>query len=207
MGFDLRYLPVHLDCVPMKRIREDPELRSQAIEHPPFSKHVTTVLPEISQQLQAELPHGWRWGSCYPDRTQNQVEYLLDPPAYRCLDGWSRRKRSMPYRIVYGDECFAPQSTGGQGSPWRCSSNAFLREAVTTLGNLDIWSVTQEFSPQEMITLGLYQTHPGQVEDSLDRLLTRIEQLQSYYWELVDQDLDLLVIADWPANPWSKPAR
>jgi hypothetical protein len=195
MGFDLNYLPVHLDCVPMKRIREDPEVRVQAVEHPPFSDHPAAVVPEISQQLQAETPQGWRQGRCYPDRTQKQVEYLLDRLATDS-GRLARRKRSMPYRIVFGDESFATHTTGGQGSLWRCSSNAFLREAVTALGNLDIWSVTQEFSPQEMITLGIYQTHPGQVEDSLDRLLTRIEHLRSYYWVLVDQDLDLLVIEE-----------
>ena len=116
MGLDLRMYPVRLDSASIRMIRIDVGAWETAVDHPPFCSAFNDPQPDISLRLQAELPKGVEvWN--YPDRSYQQVEYVLDPPGYRRQSRWEDRERSMPYRIVEGDEDFAAHATSGQGVP------------------------------------------------------------------------------------------
>lgn len=118
------------------------------------------------------MPGGTGWVEHFGDRSFHQAEYLLDPAAYREIRSWQQRERSIAYRIVNGDEVFAEHARTGQGFVWRCSTAAFLAEAVARIDGLDVAAARREFTDAEMDELGIYKADPD--EDAFDRVLGQL---------------------------------
>jgi hypothetical protein len=196
MGFDLWTYPVRLDSPSVRGIRVDAATWVTAFGFPPFCSAFGDPVPEVSLRLQAELPpdvEGWS----YPDRSYQQAEYLLDPDGYRRLTSWEDRERSMPYRIIEGDEEFAAHAVGVQGVRWRCSTAGFLARAVGVIDALDPAGARAEFSVAEMAELGVYKVDPSADDDEeFAFLLGRLRQLAAYYRRLVSHGVDLIVEKD-----------
>ncbi|MGH3715107.1 MAG: DUF1877 family protein [Micromonosporaceae bacterium] len=197
MALDLGSYPVRLGSAPMRLIRADARAWQAAVDHPPFCDRPADSLPEVSRQLQAEFPDGLERDWNFPDRSYGQAEYLLDCAGYRTLKSWPERERSLPYRIIEGDEEFAVHATGVQGITWRCSTAAFLAEAVATIGSLDPVAARREFSVAEMAALGVYKVHPSHDDDEVFAgLLDGLRRLAAYYRGIVDRGLDLIIVKD-----------
>ncbi|ADD44390.1 DUF1877 family protein [Stackebrandtia nassauensis] len=193
MGVDWSASPVRLASDAMREIREDPQLWETASFYPPFYDDPEPI-PEISRRLTADWPEGLEWRVGFLDRAYNQVEYLLDPVAYRRMEDWARRERSLSYRIVHGDNPFAEHAVSGQGFPWRCSSREFLAEAVEVIDRLDVARVRAEYSKVDMSRLGVYKVSPrGDDGISFDANLERLRQLGDFYRSVVDSDFDVVV--------------
>jgi hypothetical protein len=168
MGLDFECLTVPLEAEPVRLIRADAGLWTLAEDQPPFCRPWPgEQLPEISQQLLAVLPEGTgRVHDFFPGRNHEQVEYLLDPAAFRDPQRtWEQREQSPEYRAVRGAEPFADHATSGQGVAWRCSTPAHLSEAVKLIDSLDADTVRRDFSVAEMAELGVYKVHPEEDDD------------------------------------------
>ena len=195
MGLDLWFYPVWLDSPSIRMIRTDAAAWETAVGGP-FCPSPRGAVPDMSLRLQAELPcEVYMWN--YPDRSYGQAEYLLDPAGYRTLVSWQERERSLPYRIIEGEQRFAAHAVGGQGVAWRCSTAAFLAEAVAVIDGLDPAAVSREFSVAEMDELGVYKVHPSENDDEVfARVLQRLRQLGRYCRELTARGVDLIVVKD-----------
>jgi hypothetical protein len=197
VGLDLWSCPVRLESVPMRLIRSDARVWEVAVDHAPFCDLPAGSLPEISRQLQAEFPDGLHRTWNFPGRSYGQAEYLLDPAGYRMRTSWPERERSLPYRIIEGAEVFAVHATGGQGIPWRCSTMAFLAEAVMTIDALDPVAARREFSVADMVALGVYKVRPSDNDEEVfARVLDGLRRLAAHYRGIVDRGLDLIVVKD-----------
>lgn len=151
-----------------------------------------------SVRLLGELPEGLApERALFPDRSHEQAEYLLDPLGRRAIESWAERERSVPYRIVHGDEPFADHAAGVQGVPWRCSTAAFLAEAAATIDAIDLGAVRGRFSVADMADLGLYKVDPGEADsDAFTRIAANLRRLAAHYREIADQGLDLVLVLD-----------
>ncbi len=120
-----------------------------------------------------------------------QDRAISDPAGYRMRTSWPERERSLPYRIIEGDEVFAVHARGGRGVPWRCSTMAFLAEAVVTIDALDPVAARQEFSVADMVALGVYKAPPSDNDEEVfARVLDGLRRLAAHYRGIVDRGLD-----------------
>jgi hypothetical protein len=160
----------------------------------------------VSVELLASMPDSG-WTALYPDhargihlftdRSYGQAEYLLDPANYRRIDSRAQRERTLPYRVIYGDEYFADHATGGQGISWRCSTAGFLDQAAETIDALDVATVRREFSVAEMYALGIYKVHETDDDDqTFERVLTNLRWLADLYRHIARDGLDLIIETD-----------
>jgi hypothetical protein len=201
MGIDLWSVPVLLDSEPVQAIRRDAAAWETASWRPPFGSDIDfgEPLPGINQAMLANRPSGldtlkgpWHSGA----RDYEQAEYALDPVAYRQLDGYKERERSLPYRIIHGDRHFADHAVSTQGMRWRCSARAFLIEAADAIEALDEVAIRREFSIKEMVR-GVYKTRPDDDEDeTFARAMHNLRWLARYYRDVAAHDYDLIVIMD-----------
>jgi len=197
VGLDLHLYPVRLDSAPVRLIRTDAEVWEEACLHPPFGAIEDEPVPVVNRELMAALPDGFELTRCFSDRSFDQAEYLLDPVAHRRQTSWQERQRSLPYRIIHGDQEFASFARGGQGVPWRCSTAAFLAESAATIDAIDVAANRREFSVAEMHDLGIYKAFRGQPDDeAFARVLNNLRQLAAYHHRLVDSGLDLIIELD-----------
>jgi hypothetical protein len=197
VGFDLRLYPVRLDSAAVALIRADAGVWEQASLHPPFGAIPDEPVPEISHELTAAVPAGFELTKCFLDRSFDQAEYILDPVGHRTRTSWLERQQSMPYRIIHGDQPFAPHARGGQGVPWRCSTAAFLAEAAATIDALDVAAARREFSVAQMHDLGIYKAFPGPPDDEVfARVLGNLHQLAVNYRRLAGTGLDAIITMD-----------
>ncbi|QWF81988.1 DUF1877 family protein [Amycolatopsis sp. CA-230715] len=182
MGFDLSALPVRLDSAPLRRIRQDPRAWELADEQIPPS----------------ELPHGLASERMlFPNRSHDHAEYVLDPAGRHAIAEWTERERSLPYRIIQGDEPFAEHARGVQGVPLRCSTARFLAEAAATIDALDLAAARERFSVADMVDLCLYKVGPSEDDDdAFARITADLRRLAAYYRDIAGQGLDLVFILD-----------
>ena len=174
MAIDLWTIAVRLDSDPVRAARRDAEAWEAVSLDPRFTRTLVC-----------------------PDRSYEQMEYLLDPAAYRGLTSWEQRERSMPYRIVQGDCVFADHARGSQGILWRCSTSAFLETAASTIETLPVAAVRVEFSVAEMISLALYKVPRDENDDTaFERVLGNLRDLAEHYRRLVDKQLDVIFERD-----------
>lgn len=175
MGLDLRCVAVRLDSARVGRIRVD----------------AAAWDTEVGERRLG------RWIPLFVDRSHNQAEYLLDPVSYRRMDSYGHRERSLPYRIIRGDERFADHAVGGQGIPWRCSTAAFLARAVAMIDALDVATRRRQFSVADMDALGVYKVRPTDDDDeSFERTLARLRSLADHYRHVARDGLDVIVQLD-----------
>ena len=196
MGFDLRSFPVRLGSEPVRRIREYADLWEVATLHAPLGHKRKEPLPEISTALLAEVPDVQEWIWHYPDRSHDQAEYLLDPRTSRELRSYAERERSLPYRVIFGDEEFAEHARGPQGPRWRCSGAAFLRQAAALIDAIDPVSARRDFSVAEMERLHLYKVpNPAVTDDDehFERILQHLRDIAAYYSQVAGRGLDLII--------------
>jgi hypothetical protein len=199
VGLDLRSIPVRLGSEPARRIREDADLWEAAAWLPPFSSRLygEEQLPGISLALLAEVPGVQGWTAHFPDRSHQQAEYLLDPRAMRESLTYAERERSLPYRVIFGDEGFAGHARASQGVAWRCSGTAFLRQAAALIDAIDPAAARREFSVAEMYDLGVYKVRPNGDDDTeFEVVLQHLRRLAAYYGQVADQGLDLIFELD-----------
>jgi hypothetical protein len=197
MGWDLTMLPVRLNSAPLSTIRRDALLWETAIDFPPFFEDEGEPLPEVNRQILVDRPAGLGWNDPFLDRSHEQAEYLLDPAGHRRLTSWEERERTLPYRIVHGDQEFAEHAKAPQGNPWRCSTAAFLADSAATIDGLDVAAVRREFSVAEMANGGVYRVRRGEGDDeAFDRVLAHLRELARYYHRVVDLGFDLIVVLD-----------
>ncbi|WP_165494955.1 DUF1877 family protein [Actinomadura roseirufa] len=202
MGIDLRSVPVLLDSEPLQAIRSDAAVWENASWRPPFGSGsgFGEPMPEVNKAMLADRPRSfdtfkgpWHSGS----RSYGQAEYALDPAAYRQLNGYEERERSLPYRIVHGDRRFADHALATQGIPWRCSTRTFLLEAADVIEARDEAAIRREFSVKEMAERGVYKTRPDDDEDEVfAHAMDNLQRLAHYYRDIADHDYDLIVIMD-----------
>jgi uncharacterized protein DUF1877 len=196
MGVDLRMCAVRLASEPMVQIRTDEAAWRSALDHPPFHWRSCGTPADVSQLL-AEVPNALTLNWDYPDRSFHQLEYLLDPVGYHRLTSYEEREQTLPYRIIEGDQLFAWHARGGQGRPWRCSTNDFLTCALVFLDEFDPAAVRSEFSVAAMAARGIYKTHEDADDDAtFAALLDRLGELTRYYERVWSHDLDMIVIKD-----------
>jgi hypothetical protein len=197
MGLDLSSIPVRLASAPMRRIRTDAQAWRLAHEHPPFADHpMYGPHPEISYELLAELPSGLRhdWSHHFAGRTHQQAEYLPDPVGHHSITSWTMRERSLPYRIIYGDQVFADHAHAGQDHPWRCSTAAFLTEAVARIDAIDQAAARRVFSVADMYTTGIYKVHAsGKDDDTFEQVMNDLRQFADHCREIATMGLDLIM--------------
>lgn len=198
MGFDLSGIPVRLDSDPVRRIRENAGLWREAAYRPPFGSRLGgEPLPEISLALVAGVPGDQGWTGHFPDRSQDKAEYLLDPRTARELRTYSERERSLPYRVIFGDEDFAEHARAPQGVPWRCSGPAFLRQAAALIGAIDPVTARPGFSVAEMADLQLYKSGRDDDDDvEFEVILQHLRRLGAYYGQVADRGLGLIIKLD-----------
>jgi hypothetical protein len=131
----------------------------------------------------------------FPDRSQDQAEYLLDPLAHRDLGSWEERERSLPYRTIHGDDRFARHAVSRQGHPWRCSTSRFLGEAASRTDAIDPVVLRRRFSADGMVDSGVYKARRGVDDDEVfGRLLAGLRTLAHAYHRLAAGGLGLVVI-------------
>ena len=190
----MRSIAVPLDAQPLRAIRADARLWQLAAAHPPFTTSpVPDTLPEISHAVLAALPTGSGWVDHFADRSFQQAEYLLDPVGFRRAHSWAQRERTTAYRTVHGDEVFAEHATSAQGMTWRCSSTAFLSDALDRIDALDLAAARQEFSVADMIAQGVYKQRPDEDDDhAADRVLTTLRAFSRHCRVVVADGLDLI---------------
>ena len=196
VGIDFKSIAVPLAAEPVRAVRADPELWEVADVHLPFgSRWGDEPLPDISRALLAALPPGTDWAGHFGGRSFQQAEYLLDPVAYRTrARTWAERERTTAYRTIFGGEVFAEHATSGQGFRWRCSTNAFLAEAVQRIDDLDVAAVRREFSVAEMHDLGLYKVRAEEEDDRVfARVLDDLRAFTDHCRAVVARDLDLII--------------
>jgi hypothetical protein len=187
VGIDLHSIAVPLGAGAVRAIRADPQLWESACDLPPFvTARAGEPLPDISRALLAVVPTGWV--GHFGDRSFEQAEYLLDPVAYRADRG--SPERSAAYRIIGGDEVFAGHATSGQGFPWRCSTSAFLTEAVRHVDALDVEAARREFSAAEMVELGVYKAHG---DETFDGVLAQLRAFAERCRTVAAAGLDLII--------------
>jgi hypothetical protein len=110
---------------------------------------------------------------------------------------WGQRERTMPYRVIQGDQTFADHARGGQGILWRYSSCTFLAAAVAAIDALPVAAVRREFSVAEMVDLGVYKAQPNEDDDTaFDRVLENLRRLGRHYHQFVGKGLDVIVERD-----------
>lgn len=172
VAIDLWTIPVRLDSDPLRAIQRDADAWEVATLHPPVARSPGEPASDISRAIVASLPEGFGRALTCPDRSYEQMEYLLDPIAYRGLTSWGQRERTMPYRVIQGDRTFADHARGGQGILWRYSNCTFLAAAVAAIDALPVAAVRREFSVAEMVDLGVYKAQPNEDDDTaFDRIL------------------------------------
>ncbi len=194
MGIDLKSIAVPLRADAIRAIRADAALWAVADEHPPFGRvWGDEPVPEISRALVAALPAGTGWVDHFGDRSFHQAEYLLDPAAYREIQTWRQRERSLPYRIVNGDEVFAEHARSGQGFVWRCSTAAFLTEAVAFLAEATarIDGLDASACGAEMHELGIYKADPD--GRAFDGVLAQLRAFTGRCRDVAAGGLDLII--------------
>jgi hypothetical protein len=198
VGLDLSAIPVRLGSEPVRRIREDAGLWREAAYRPPFGSRLgEEPLPEISLALIAGTPGDQGWTGHFPDRSHDKAEYLLDPCTARRLRSYSERERSLPYRVIFGDEGFAGHARAPQGAPWRCSGTPFLRQAVALIDAIDPVAARREFSVAEMADLQLYKSSRDDDDDAeFEAILQHLRRLATYYGQVADRGLDLIIKLD-----------
>lgn len=200
MGVDLQSVPVLLGSEPVQAIRRDEALWDTASYQPPFNlnEEIDEPLPEVSQAMMADRPsalHSLKAPWCEGRRGFGKAEYALDPAAYRRLDSYEERERSLPYRIIEGDRSFADHARSGQGMLWRCSDRAFLIEAADTIEALDEAAIRREFSIKEMADLGVYKTRRDEdEEETFAHAMDDLRWLARYYREVAAHGYDLIVV-------------
>lgn len=194
VGLDLRTIPVRLGAEPVRRIRASAGLWQEAAYRPPFGPRLgEEQLPEISLALIAEVPGGQGWTGHFPDRSHGKAEYLLAPGTARELGSYAERERSLPYRVIFGDEDFAEHATAPQGVPWRCSGPAFLRQAAALIGAIDPVTARREFSVAEMADLHLYKSIGDEDDDAeFAEILGHLYRLAAYYGQVANRGLGLI---------------
>lgn len=200
MGFDLHSFRVRLDAPSIRRIQRDADAWQTAVVEPPFtfSSHAwTEPLSEVSRELLADFPDGVDWTDHFEDRSFNQAEYLLDPAGYRALTDWPDREQSLPYRIIHGDQVFADHARGCQGLHWRCSTAAFLADAVALIDTTPLDQVREQFSVAEMAADAIYKVHDDEDDDvAFARILANLRQFAHYCRMVADSGLDLILVND-----------
>jgi hypothetical protein len=131
----------------------------------------------------------------FPDRSQEQAEYLLDPLAHRAFGSWEERERSLSYRTIHGDDSFARHAESGQGHPWRCSTSRFLAEAASRIDAIDPGTLRRQFSVDEMVDSGVYKARRGVDDDEVfGQLVDGLHRLAHEYHRLAASGLGLVVI-------------
>jgi len=198
VGFDLYSFRVRLDAPSIRRIQRDADAWDTAVTEPPFgSRAWTRPPPAISQRLLADFPDGLDQTNHFIDRSFHQAEYVLDPAAYRALTGWPERERSLPFRVIQGDQRFAEHARGTQGVHWRCSTAAFLADAVAMIDAVSLDDVRRRFSVADMDAIAIYKVHPGENDDAaFARILDYLRQFADYCRETAGRGLDLILVRD-----------
>jgi hypothetical protein len=195
VGFDLRTISVRLGSEPVRRIRESADLWQEAAYRPPFGSRLREEqLPEISLALIAEVPGVQSWTGHFSDRSHDKAEYLLDPRTARELGTYAERERSLPYRVIFGDEGFAEHAKAPQGVPWRCSGTAFLRQAAALIGAIDPVAARREFSVAEMADLQLYKS--SRYDDDDVEFEVILHRLAAHYAQVANRGLGLIIKLD-----------
>ncbi len=198
MGLDLRTIAVRLGSEPVRRIRHSADQWQEAAYRPPFGPRLgDEQLPEISLALIAEVPDVQGWTAHFPDRSHDKAEYLLDPGAARELQTYAERERSLPYRVIFGDEDFAEHARAPQGVPWRCSGPAFLRQAAALIRAIDPVTARREFSVTELADQRLYKSS-GDDDDDVEFavILRHLRRLAAYYGQVANRGLGLIIKLD-----------
>lgn len=196
MGFDLVTVPVRLEAEPMRTIKESAEAWEIAAIYPPFASVKHDPLPRVSREILKQIPDGFERTDNFPDRSYDAVMYLMDPSAYR-NSNWEELERSLPYRIIYGDQHFATHAKGIQGVPWRCSTSNFLADAAARIDAINPSILRRQFSVNQMVNSGVYKARRSEDDDeTFKRHLVALRQLAHYYNRLAGAGLDLVVIRD-----------
>lgn len=200
MGFSLESVPVRLDSAPMRALRAaDAEAVDEASLHPPFCErhYFGDPTPAANRELLALLPEGFDRPWRFPGRTHQQAEYLIDPVGHGRIRSREERERSLPYRIIHGDEPFAEHARGTQGVAWRCSTSKFLADAAARIDAIDVEAARRDFSIADMVERAVYKVGPTEDdEETFTWVLAHLRALARWYHRVADAGVDLIVILD-----------
>lgn len=195
MGLDLSAYRLLLDVEPVRRILADRDEFELAYGGPPFHRLIgDEQLPPISRALCAALPGLTGSDHPYPDRTFGVAEFVLDPDGHRRTRSWVERERTLPYRILHGDDELAEHVVSTTGFPWRASRPAFLRRAAEAIDALDPVAARADFRLAELVERGVYKAVQWDDEDELFTTVTaNLAGLGRYYRRVADDGLDLVI--------------
>jgi hypothetical protein len=181
-----------LESKPLVEIRADETVWEEANAHPPFRgiAHPWVPLPDVNRRLLAEMPDDPDLTWDYPDRSFDQLEYLLDPSGRLSVTSYEEREQTLPYQIVHGDKPFSWVAPS-----WRCSTNEFLSLALLFLDEFDPASARAGFSTAAMADRGIYKAFADADEDAtFATLLAHLGELKQYYERVASSGLDVIVM-------------
>lgn len=164
MGFDCTYQGIPEDSVIIKKAFDDAEFAenvfysvvafANCLQGEGYFKE-----PEFTaaRSLFSEYPEVETWNYNPSSRMHDALIYILNPDSYISSKGYTELEKTLPFRIVKGEQVFSDHLRATQGVPVRVSSFEFVEKCFEFCNSYSIDELKSNFDARKMTELGLYK--------------------------------------------------